>query len=80
VHGENEPSRQWARFPNIRPSEKQVAKAMTNVNTGKAGAWDGVSDLIFKTGGKCCKEKECVRCRNRRTAASELVKAEYWEN
>lgn len=61
-------------------SERDIRLAAKNVRYGKAGAWDGVSDLLFRLGGQCCALGKCMRCRHRYEAIKGLTEQRYWES
>jgi hypothetical protein len=53
--------------------------AAKGVNKGKAGSWDGISDVLFSLNKSCCRKGTCTKCRNKITAINQLLTPSYWE-
>ena len=54
IHGSNEPDRRWIGFPSgMRVTRQRIISSASGINTGKAGSWDCVSDLIFSLRKNC---------------------------
>lgn len=67
-------------FPALSDLKRQdIMEAAMRVNTGKAGAWDGVSDRLFQVFRKCCRAGQCQECQHKMKFVEQLFQPSYWE-
>jgi hypothetical protein len=42
-------------FPRLRITQERIVEMMSNVNSGKGIAFDGITDKLFQVSGRCCR-------------------------